>query len=187
MCSFLSWTEKEAFQVQIVFLIEVNNQVAVEVVNMVSLRFFCLVAHSHRKLKLTQVCLEDNSSTVAQGWCQGHCGRCTSPLCHPHSSLRGTPGYISRDIKCNGTFYWRVLKVYFLTETLVSRYSDYSKRGKKGLLSKVFYFGGSITGLGSSVLSFVLMHNTMWYPSDCIEKLLDTSKKCLQLSSQQCF
>lgn len=50
MCSFLSWTKKDAFQVWIISLIEVNKQVAAAVRNMAGLRFFCLVAHPHRKL-----------------------------------------------------------------------------------------------------------------------------------------
>lgn len=34
--------------------------------------------------------------------------------------LLGTLGYISRRIKCIGAFYWRILKVYFPTGSLLS-------------------------------------------------------------------
>lgn len=174
----------------IVSLIEANKQIAVEVLIMVGLRLFCLVAHSHRKLEPTQVCLWNSSS------CSGLLSgvfwfvRFSSLLPHscPHFFFLGTPGYISKRIKCDEAFYWRVLKVYFPIGTLLSRYSDYLKGNReKTLLPKLFYFWGCIKGPGSTVLCFVLMNNMMWYPSDCIEKLLGISKKCLQVSSQQCF
>lgn len=104
---------------------------------MVGLRLFCLVAHSHRKLKSTQVCLWDIMPRVAV---RGILVCALLPVV-PILFLLGTPGYISKRIKCDRTFYWRVLKVYFPIGTLLSRYSDYFKgdRGKT-LLSKLFYF-----------------------------------------------
>lgn len=78
------------------------------------------MAHSHRKLKPTKV----------QGFSSSHWGTAqvvvrgilVRALLLPVVAvlLLGTPGFISRRIKCIGAFYWRILKFYFPTETLLN-------------------------------------------------------------------
>lgn len=62
------------------------------------------------------------------------------PSVVPILSLLGTPGYISKRIKCDRAFYWKILKVYFHAGILFSRYSDYFKRGIKLSFQNSFIF-----------------------------------------------
>lgn len=99
-----------------------RDKLAIEVLNVVGLRIFCLVAHSHRKLKPTKICQGFSSSHwgTAQVVVRGILVCALLLLIVPVLLLLGTPGFISRRIKCIGAFYWRILKFYFPTETLLN-------------------------------------------------------------------
>lgn len=96
-----------------------RDELAIEVLNMVGLRIFCLLAHSHRKLKPTKVCQGDSSSLwdTAQDVVRDILVFALLLPVIPVLFLLGTLGYISRRIKCIGAFDWRILKVYFPTGT----------------------------------------------------------------------
>lgn len=97
-----------------------RDKLAVEALNVVGLRIFCLVAHSHRTLKATKVFQGSPCWGTVQVVVRGILGCVLLLSTVPVLFLLGTLGYISRRIKCIGAFYWRILKVYFPPGTLLS-------------------------------------------------------------------